>query len=128
VTQTPTQRTVSTRTWWVLGTLGVLVMSAIAVWFGLAASVGKVHWTNTGHSITSDTEARVMFQLVRDPAREVTCRLQALDERRGTVGTVDVAVPPTEASPSSHTEPVRTVTRALTAYVERCWYTDEDGG
>ncbi len=128
MTQTPNQRTVSTRTWWVLGVLGVLAMSAVAVWFGLSATVGKVHWTNTGHSITSDTEARVMFELVREPEREGTCRLQALDERRGTVGTADVVVPPADSSPSGHVESVRTVTRALTAYVERCWYSDEAGG
>lgn len=125
MTQTQDQRRVSTRTWWVVGVIGVLVMSGLAVWFGLSATVGRVHWTDTGHSITSDTEALVRFDLTRDPAREVTCRLQALDERRGTVGTAEVVVPPGDTSPTRHVEPVRTVTRALTAYVERCWYTDE---
>jgi hypothetical protein len=126
VTQAQTERRpVSRRTWWLVGIVGVLAMSAVAVWFGLSATSGRVHWVNTGHSIGTDTEALVRFDLIREPDRSVTCQLLALDERHAPVGSTEVEVGAADSSPSRHVEPVRTVTRAVTAYVERCWYTDE---
>ncbi|MHB8184531.1 MAG: hypothetical protein ACYDDU_00330 [Dermatophilaceae bacterium] len=33
---------------WVFGTLAILLGCAIAVWFGLASTLGKPSWTNLG--------------------------------------------------------------------------------
>ena len=50
---TSTPPTVSRRTWWVVGAVGVIAMTAVAIWFGLAATSGKVSWYNAGFSIVS---------------------------------------------------------------------------
>lgn len=113
------------RRWWVAGSVGVLAMCLVAVWFGLSATVGRVHATNTGFEIVSDAELTLRFDLVRDPARPVTCRLYALDEGFGQVGTTTVTVEPAPTSPSRHTASVRTVSRAATGYAEGCTYADD---
>lgn len=123
-TTSPTR--VSRRTWWVVGTLGVAAMTAIAIWFGISATSGKVHWVNTGFDVISDEHVDVRFDLRRDPDRAVVCDLHALDGHHARVGTGQVTVPPTEQSPSRHIEPLRTVTRAVTGYVDTCSYADDN--
>lgn len=114
------------RRWWVVGTVAVVVMSATAVWFGVEATTGRVHWTDTGHQIVSGSQVDVRFDLRRDPAREVTCRLEAQDASHAVVGRTDVAVPPSTASPTRHVESVLTAAPAVTGYVTQCWYADEE--
>lgn len=110
------------RFWWAFGTVAVLAMTALAVWFGIAGSVGKVHWTNTGFELHGDTSVDVRFDVTRDPGRTVVCELQALDESHARVGTTEVTVGPSESSPSRHIESVRTTSAATTGYVDSCWY------
>ncbi|MDQ3528030.1 MAG: DUF4307 domain-containing protein [Actinomycetota bacterium] len=110
------------RRWWVVGVLGVAAMALVAVWFGIAATAGRVHWVNTGFEVAADDEVQVRFDVIRDPGREVVCELQALDDRYTRVGTAQVRVEPAESSPSRHTATVRTVSRATTGYVDACAY------
>ncbi len=116
---------VSNRTWWIVGILGVVAMSAIAVWFGIAATAGKVHWYNSGFEVVSDEQVDIRFDLRRDPSRTVVCELHALDTKHARVGTGEVTVPPTPESPSRHVESLRTVARATTGFVDRCWYAEQ---
>ncbi len=113
------------RRWWAVGTVAVVVMSALAVWFGLSATSGRVHWVDSGHQLVSGTRVDVRFDLRRDPAREVTCRLEAQDFSHAVVGRTDVTVAPSAESPSRHVEPLRTASPAITGYVDECWYSDE---
>lgn len=122
---TSTTSRVSQRTWWIIGTVAVAAMSAIAIWFGIAGTTGKVHWVNTGFDVISDERVDVRFDLRRDPTRAVVCDLHALDGQHGRVGTGQVIVPPGEESPSRHIEPLRTVARAVTGYADSCAYVDE---
>lgn len=113
------------RRWWTVGTVAVVVMSVIAVWFGLAATRGRVHWVDTGHEVVSDTQVDVRFDLRRDPQRAVVCRLEAQADSHAVVGRAEVEVGPTQESPSRHIESVRTAEPAITGYVDQCWYADE---
>lgn len=114
------------RRWWIIGTVAVLVGTLIAVIWGLSATLGRVGWTDAGHQLVSDTEVDVRFDVQRDPAREVTCRLEAMDETNAVVGRVEVSIAPTEESPSRHVVRVQTASPAITGWVEECWY-PEDG-
>lgn len=113
------------RRWWVFGSVAVVLMVAMAIVWGLSASVGRVHWINTGHDLVSDSAVDVRFDLRRDPDRAVICRLEAQDRRHAVVGRAEVTVAPSTTSPSRHVEQVRTATPAVTGYVEQCWYEDE---
>lgn len=123
---TTTPRRVSRRTWWIVGALGVAAMTALAIWFGIASTAGRVHWVNTGFNIVSDDQIDIRFDLRRDPTRAVVCDLHSLDEHHARVGTGQVEVPPGEASPSRHIESLRTVTRATTGYVDTCSYVEDE--
>lgn len=118
-------RTGRDRRWWIIGGIGVLLMSALAVWFGVSATTGRVHWVYTGHDIVSDRQVDVRFDLRRDPSRAVSCELEAQDGGHTVIGRSTVQVPPAPESPSRHIMPVQTATRAVTGYVTQCWYSDE---
>ncbi|WP_161964986.1 DUF4307 domain-containing protein [Ornithinimicrobium cerasi] len=113
------------RLWWWVGGLGVTVMVALAVWFGVAATAGRVHWVFTGHDVVSATQVDVRFDLRRDPARAVVCELEAQDGSHTVVGRTEVEVGPTASSPSRHIGSVQTATEAVTGYVDSCRYADE---
>ena len=114
------------RRWWIVGGTAVLVMTAMAVIWGLSATVGRVHWVDTGHEVMSDSRVDVRFDLRRDPAREVVCRVEAQDFGHVVVGRAEVPVAPSESSPSRHIASVRTASPAITGYVDECWYADEE--
>ncbi|WP_158288591.1 DUF4307 domain-containing protein [Ornithinimicrobium flavum] len=114
------------RRWWVVGAVAVLVGTVLATIWGLSATVGRVGWVDSGHEVVSDTQVDVRFDVRRDPAREVVCRLEARDSGSVVVGRTEVTVAPGESSPSRHVESVRTASPAVTGYVDECWY-PEDG-
>ncbi len=116
----------STRTWWIVGTIGVLLMSALAVWFGIAATVGRVHWSDAGFKVMADDRVEVRFDLTRDPDRSVVCLLQAQDERHAVVGSVETTIGAVASSPSRHIATVRTAGPAVAGHVERCRYADDE--
>lgn len=115
---------VSERTWWVIGTVAVLAATAVAVWFAVAATAGRVQWLSTGFEVISRSQVDVRFDVTRDPSREVVCTLEAQDEMHAVVGRTDVVVGPTGSSPSRHIFSVRTAGPAVTGYVDSCRYAD----
>ncbi len=113
------------RRWWTIGVVAVVLMSALAVWFGISATAGRVHWVDTGYQVVSDRQVDVRFDLRRDPSRAVDCELEAQDFSHTVVGRTTVTVPPSDSSPSRHGMSVETATGAITGYVSECWYADE---
>lgn len=113
------------RRWWVIGGIAVVIMSALAAWWGVAATQGRVHWVDTGFQVMSGTQVDVRFDLRRDPDRAVVCQLEAQADSHLVVGRTEVTVPAGESSPSRHIESVRTASPAITGYVQQCWYADE---
>ncbi|GAB3449860.1 hypothetical protein GCM10027517_36650 [Phycicoccus ginsengisoli] len=106
--------------WWVVGVVGVTVATALAVWLGLANSVGRVTWVDTGYKVLDDRSVRVEFDVHRPAGQAVTCQVNALDQSFGVVGTLDVRVP-ASGERSVHQEVVvRTAARAVTGTVRTC--------
>ena len=116
--------TTRTRRWWLVGALGVCAMTAVAVWFGVAAASGKVNWVNTGFDVVADNEVDVRFDLHRDPDRAVRCVIEAQDEQHFVVGRTTRRVAASSDSPSRHVAAVRTAAPAVTGYVDSCEYVD----
>lgn len=106
--------------WWVITTLGILAGCAMAVWFGLASTVGHPSWTVQGYHVVDDRTVDVTYLVSRPTGREVTCVVRAMDRSFGTVGLVEVHVPGSDTSSVQRTTRVRTTSRAVTGVVKSC--------
>lgn len=116
----------ATRRWWIIGSIGVAAMTALAIWFGIAATSGKVDWVNTGNSVISDEQVDIRFDLNRDPSRAVRCELVAQDYGFNVIGRTEVVIAPEDSSPSRHMGSVETVAPAVSGKVDTCSYVDAE--
>ena len=107
-----------TTKWWVIGTLGIAAATAVAIWFGLAATVGRPGWETIGYKVLDDQTVSVTFSVHR-PGGALTCTVEALARDFSPVGTARVDVP---AGPddTTRTATLRTTSRAVTAQVRSC--------
>ncbi|WP_462418154.1 DUF4307 domain-containing protein [Kytococcus sp. Marseille-QA3725] len=117
----PTHR-LSQRAWWVIGIVGVGLATALVVWYALLLSTDKPNWFYAGHEDISDSSVTVIYDVHRDPGREVVCRLVAEDEQHAVVGSREVTVPPHEKGSTRERTVVRTTSRPLVGNVSSCWY------
>jgi hypothetical protein len=106
--------------WWVIGTIGCTIGVALAVWLGLANSLGKVTWTDTGYDVVDQRSVRVEFDVHRPAGEAVTCRLKALDTSFGVVGVLDVQLPASQERSVHREAVVRTTSLAVTGVVDTC--------
>jgi len=106
--------------WWVIATIGILLGCTIAVWWGLASTVGRPSWTVRSYRVIDDRTVDVSYLVSRPTGREVTCLVRALDRSFGTVGLVEVRIPGSDESSVSLTTRVRTTGRAVTGVVKSC--------
>ena len=109
-----------TARWWVIGTIGCAVGIALAVWLGLASTLGQVSWTDLGYHVVDDGRVDVSYDVHRPSGRDVTCVIRALDSHFGEVGTVSVHIPGTAEASVHRQTTVRTTSRAVTGVVKTC--------
>ncbi|MGO4343025.1 DUF4307 domain-containing protein [Pedococcus sp. 2YAF34] len=106
--------------WWVVGIIGCTIGVGLAVWLGLANSLGAITATDTGYKVLDDRSVRVEFDVHRPAGEAVTCRIQALDATFGVVGVTDVDVPASDERSVHKVVVVRTASRAVTGVVDSC--------
>jgi len=104
----------------VVAGVGISLGSALAVWFGVASTVGKPSWTTLGYHVVDDKTVDVSYLLSRPIGRDVTCAIRAMDRSFATVGLVEVDVPGSDTATVRRTTRVRTTTRAVTGVVRSC--------
>lgn len=109
-----------TAKWWVVATIGILLGSAMAIWWGLASTVGKPSWTLMSYRVVDDRTVDVTYIVSRPTGRDVTCMISAMDKTFATVGMIEVNVPGSDTSSVKRTTRVRTTTRAVTGVVKSC--------
>ena len=119
--ESPRSRRGSQRTWWIIGIVGVLAMSAIAAWFGISASEG-VKFSQAGFKVLSPAEVRVSWDVVTPKKKPVTCTLIAMNDRRDVVGTKIVDVPASQFTSTRYTNVLKTTQLAVTGTVKECHY------
>ena len=106
--------------WWVVAAIGILLGCGLAVWWGLASTVGRPSWTVLSYHVVDDRTVDVTYLVSRPTARDVTCLVRALDRSFATVGLIEVQVPGSDTSSVKVTTRVRTTTRAVTGVVKVC--------
>ncbi|MGW5241861.1 DUF4307 domain-containing protein [Monashia sp. NPDC004114] len=109
-----------TTKWWVIGTLGIAAGIALAVWFGLSATLGQPSWQTTGYKVVDDQNVRVTFEVSRPGGKALTCTVEALARDFSVVGTSQVQVPASGDETSTETASLRTTSRAVTGQVRTC--------
>ena len=109
-----------TARWWVLGTIGILLGCAVAVWFGLASTLGKPSWTILSYHVVDDRTVDVTYLVSRPIGRDVTCVIRAMDQGFATVGLLEVDIPRSGSQSVKRTTRVHTTTRAVTGVVKSC--------
>ncbi len=106
---------------WVLATLGLLAMTAVAVWFGLAASLTKPTWQTVGFAAADGEQGIVLKFLVRRPeGMAVRCQVIAKERSHAIVGTAEVTIPPEWGVEVVTTQLIRTTSPAVAAEVRNC--------
>jgi hypothetical protein len=106
--------------WWVVATVGILLGCAIAIWWGLASTLGRPSWTVMSYHVVNDQTVDVTYLVSRPAGRQVTCVISALDSNFATVGLVQVRVAASGESSVRRTTRVRTTARAVTGVVQSC--------
>ena len=109
-----------TAKWWVIGSTGILFGCAMAVWFGLASTLGKPSWTTLGYHVIDDRTVDVTYLVSRPTGRQVTCVIRALDKGFGTVGQLEVDISGSADRSVKRTTRVQTTHRAVTGMVKSC--------
>ena len=105
---------------WALGTVGIVLGCAVAVWFGLASTLGKPSWTDLSYHVIDDRTVDVTYLVSRPTGRDVTCVIRAMDKGFGTVGLLEVTIPGSDSRSVKLTTRVHTTTRAVTGVVRSC--------
>jgi Domain of unknown function (DUF4307) len=106
--------------WWVVATIAIALGCAMAVWFGLASTVGRASASVVGYRVIDDRTVEVTYLVSRPAGRDVTCQIRAMDQSFGTVGLLEVHIPGSDTSSAPRTTQVRTTTRAVTGVVKSC--------
>jgi len=108
---------------WAGGIAGGIVVLAWLVWAGLGGTWAALQFTDSGHRINDEFSASVSFRVTTDPANNVSCAVQVLNERKATVGWKVIDLPPTTSHSRLITETVRTTELGVSGLIYRCWLT-----
>ena len=106
--------------WWVIGSIGIAIGVALAIWFGLSATVGLPTWQVTGYKVVDDDSVRVDFEVHSPDGKDLTCTVQALAGDFAVVGSTDVPVELAGADSTRTSVALRTTSRAVTGDVKTC--------
>lgn len=106
--------------WWIIGVIGVGGGIALAVWFGLAATLGHPNWQTVSYKVVDDRTVTVSFDVTRPAGQPITCLVNALGADFSTVGSIEVKVPQADTDTTREQATVRTTTRAVTGTVKTC--------
>ncbi|MET0989327.1 MAG: DUF4307 domain-containing protein [Glaciihabitans sp.] len=98
-----------------------VVLVAWLIWGGVFEGVDKVVAVDIGHTILSESEIEVTFQITEDPGAQVNCAIEAQNELYSIVGWKIVELPASEQRTRQFTEIVRTTETSATGLIHRCW-------
>lgn len=95
-------------------------MSGVAVWFGLAASIGKVHWKTVAWEVYNDHSVGVKYEITRPEGMNVRCVLEAQAENHAVIGSKTVELPASLGTTFTNTAMITTTELAVIGQIRRC--------
>lgn len=109
------------RKWWVIGTIGVAVMTAMAIWWGISASSG-LSYDNGPFKVVDARSVQVTFYVTNQDNKPIRCTLEAQDIGHNQVGVLEVNLPASGYTTTEYTRTVPTIRKAVTGIVDECSY------
>ena len=111
--------------WVVVASAAGLVVAFVAwlLWSGTVGGPTQFTAEDAGHTVVSDSEVSVTWNLTVEPGTPMACAVQALNSTFAIVGWVVVEVPASSERIRSLTTTVRTTELAVTGLIYRCWLT-----
>ncbi len=106
--------------WWVVGVLGVGLMTAVVIWYAVTSTVGALTPRVTHYDIVSDTSATIDYEVLRPQGQAVRCVVAAIDSAKGKVGTMSDDIPAGQDTRVARHLELRTAARATTVVVDSC--------
>ncbi|WP_226345672.1 DUF4307 domain-containing protein [Agilicoccus flavus] len=103
-----------------LGVVLTAIGLAVAIWWGLASTVGKPAWRDLGYRVVDPSTTYVRFEVTRPPSLALSCVVEAQETSHGVVGRTTVQVPPGEPASVVVETRVRTTSTAVYGAVRRC--------
>ncbi|MGW6131906.1 DUF4307 domain-containing protein [Cellulomonas sp. NPDC055163] len=113
------ETSVPRRTWVVVAVVAGVVVVAVLAWIMSGMQRDVVRWQDHGFRVEPDRVV-MTFEVTKDPAATVECRLLALNQAAAEVGFRTVTVGPARTSVVRLTETVATAELAVTGTVETC--------
>ncbi|HYO84854.1 MAG TPA: DUF4307 domain-containing protein [Dermatophilaceae bacterium] len=105
---------------WLLATLALVAASAMAVWWGLAATLTKPTWQTVAFSSQGNQGILLKFEVRRPEGMAVRCQLLAKELGHAVVGTAEVLLPAELGRDVTQTHLIRTTSEAVAAEVRSC--------
>ena len=105
---------------WIAVAAGLIVLVAIAGWFGFREASIPVRWQDVGFTVSSPTEADVTFDVYLYTDQPVTCYVHAMNVQYAEVGVGQVEIDPADGDQQRFTVPIATVEKANAALVRGC--------
>lgn len=105
---------------WIVATLGLVILTAGAMWWGLAATVDKPNWIEVAWNVKDDRTIDVTYQVSKPQGMTVRCTIEAQAEDHSVAGAADVLIGPQEARETRHTTTLRTTVRAVRGGIKTC--------
>lgn len=111
---------------WVVGASAIGLAVAVLAWLvssGILGSQTVFEVEDTSHTVISDSEVSVTWNVTVGPGTPMKCAVQALNSSFAIVGWAVVDVPESTIRTRSLTTTVRTTELAVTGLIYRCWLT-----
>lgn len=105
---------------WLLATVGLLVLTAGAIWWGLAATVGKPTWIDVAWDVRDEHTVIVRYQVAKPADMTVRCLIEAQSEDHALVGSAEVEIGPLPEREMLHTTTLTTTGKAVRGGVRNC--------
>lgn len=107
------------RWWWISAAILVPVL-AVLVWLGTANARDVITPRTIGYQVVDASTVIVDAEIERPSGMPVTCEVQAMDVRHGTVGSVPLVLGAEGGSVVRRKVTVRTTAEAVTGVVKSC--------
>ena len=100
-----------------------VILGAWLWWGAVLEPPSQLQYRDVAHTIVSETNVVVNYEVTTAPGTPITCAVQALNASYGIVGWLIVDIQPSDQWTRVFETPLRTSEPAVTGLLYECWLT-----